>query len=171
VAVAWLAGFAALAITEHPGWAHRLKEEDPDGPTPLAEAFAHEVRRYYPFVPVLAGRARHEFDFAGQHVSTGQRVILDVYGTNHGREWADPWSFDPTRFLEVDPCDLPHFVPQGGGPRESGHRCPGEGVANALLAVAVSELARLDPALPIQDLQYSMRRMPTRPRSGVELVV
>jgi fatty-acid peroxygenase len=170
VAVSWLATFAALAITEHPEWRERLAEEDPTGPMPQAEAFAHEVRRYYPFVPVLAGRARREFDFAGHHVGTGQRIILDVYGTNHGAEWADPWSFDPTRFLEVDPCDIPHFVPQGGGPRETGHRCPGEGVANALVAVAVSELARLDPGLPMQDVGYSMRRMPTRPNSGVELL-
>jgi fatty-acid peroxygenase len=85
------------------------------------------------------------------------------------REWSDPWSFDPSRFLEIDPCDVPHFVTQGGGPRETGHRCPGEGVANALIAVAVSELARLDPELPMQDMKYSMRRMPTRPVTGVEL--
>jgi fatty-acid peroxygenase len=169
VAVSWLAAFAALAMTEHPDWAKRLKEEDPAGPMPLAEAFAHEVRRYYPFVPVLAGRARRGFDFAGQHVTSGQRIILDVYGVNHGREWADPWSFDPNRFLDVDPCEIPHFIPQGGGPREAGHRCPGEGVANTLVAVAVSELARLDAHLPIQDVSYSMRRMPTRPDSGVKI--
>ncbi|WP_051277193.1 cytochrome P450 [Marmoricola sp. URHB0036] len=170
VAVSWLATFAALALTEHPEWRERLDEEDPAGPQPLAEAFAHEVRRYYPFVPVLAGRARHELDFAGQHIGAGHRVILDVYGTNHGREWTDPWAFDPSRFLGLDPCDVPHFVPQGGGPRESGHRCPGEGVANALVAVAVSELASLSPEPPLQDAGYSMRRMPTRPDSGIELV-
>jgi fatty-acid peroxygenase len=170
VAVAWLATFAAVALEEHPTWRERLREEDPTGPQPLAEAFAHEVRRYYPFAPVLAGRARQPFDFAGQHVRAGQRVVLDVYGTNHGGEWTDPWSFDPSRFLEVDPCTIPHFVPQGGGPRDSGHRCPGEGVANTLVAVAISELAHLEPELPVQDVQYSMRRMPTRPESGVQLV-
>ena len=50
------------------------------------------------------------------------------------------------------------------------HRCPGEDRANALPAVAVSELAQLESLeLPSQDLQCSMRRMPTRPASGVRI--
>jgi fatty-acid peroxygenase len=170
VAVAWLATFGALALEEHADWRALLSDEAPSDHPPLAEAFAHEVRRYYPFVPVLTGKAREDFEFSGQRVERGQRILLDVYGTNHGAEWADAWSFLPGRFLDVDPCDIPHFVPQGGGPRETGHRCPGEGVSNRLVAVAVSELARLDPVeLAPQDLQYSMRRMPTRPASGVRL--
>jgi fatty-acid peroxygenase len=170
VAVAWLAAFAALALEEHADWRVLISDERPSDRPLLAEAFAHEVRRYYPFVPVLAGRARHDFEFSGQRMRRGQRVLLDVYGTNHGTEWEDPWSFLPGRFLDVDPCDIPHFIPQGGGPRETGHRCPGEGVANRLVAVAVSELAKIDPVeLPPQDLQFSMRRMPTRPASGVRM--
>ena len=170
VAVSWLAAFAAMALEEHPDWRQELRDEGPDDPGPVAQAFAHEVRRYYPFVPVLAARARHDFEFAGQRVAQGQRILLDVYGTNHGAEWQNPWSFDPRRFLDVDPCDLDHFIPQGGGPRETGHRCPGEGVANTLIAVAVSGLARSGGVeLPVQDLEYSMRRMPTRPASGVRL--
>jgi fatty-acid peroxygenase len=170
VAVSWLAAFAALALQEHPDWRARLRSTEAAEQQALADAFAHEVRRYYPFVPVLAGRARQDIEFAGQRLARGQRVLLDVYGTNHGAEWEDPWSFDPGRFLDVDPCDVTHFIPQGGGPRETGHRCPGEGVSNALVAVAASELAGLTPIeLPVQDLEYSMRRMPTRPRSGVRL--
>ncbi|MCW2843221.1 MAG: cytochrome [Nocardioides sp.] len=172
VAVAWLTAFAALALETHPRWRERLVGSalgDPEREH-LAEAFAHEVRRYYPFVPILAARARRDFEFAGFRVRSGQRVLLDVHGTNHGADWQDPWAFDPARFLDTDPCDIVPFVPQGGGPRETGHRCPGEGVSNGLLSLAVSELAELDSAaLPLQDHQYSLRRMPTRPASGTRI--
>jgi fatty-acid peroxygenase len=170
VAVAWLAAFAALALERHPDWRVRLAAEPSAHPGALAEAFGHEVRRFYPFVPVLAARARRDFDHAGHHVAKGRRVLLDVHGTNHGADWEDPWAFRPGRFLDVDPCDVTAYVPQGGGPRETGHRCPGEGIANGLLALAVSGLVRLEPRdLPVQDTQYSLNRMPTRPASGVRI--
>jgi fatty-acid peroxygenase len=171
VAVSWLASFAAVALVEHPEWRDRIREEGGTAGR-CAAAFAHEVRRYYPFVPVLAARARVDTEFAGCSLPAGHRVLLDVHGTDHGAEWQDPWSFDPSRFLDTDPCEVAHFVPQGGGPRETGHRCPGEGVANGLLALTVSLLAardRLD--LPLQDRDFSMRRMPTRPASGTRVTI
>jgi fatty-acid peroxygenase len=171
VAVAWLASFAAIALAEQPEWRHRIRQEAGSA-SKSAEAFAHEVRRYYPFVPVLAGRARHPIEFAGHRLPQGHRLLLDVYGTNHGAEWEDPWAFDPSRFLETDPCDVTHYVPQGGGPRETGHRCPGEGASNGLLELTVRLLADIDTLdLPAQDRHFSMRRMPTRPVSGTKITV
>lgn len=175
VAAAWLASFATIALVEHPHWRNRIREEAEQasgGAGRIATAFAHEVRRYYPFVPVLAARARRDFRFAGHVVRKGQRVLLDVYGTNHGSEWEDPWSFEPARFLEADPCTITHYVPQGGGPVDSGHRCPGEGVSNGLVALTVSLLACIDGLdLTPQDRHFSMRRMPTRPASGTRVSV
>ncbi|MCW2783968.1 MAG: cytochrome [Marmoricola sp.] len=172
VAVAWLASFAAVALVEQPEWRDRIREDTAAGSTRVAQAFAHEVRRYYPFVPVLAARARRDLEFAGHTLRRGHRVLLDVYGTNHGPAWDQPWSFDPGRFLGTDPCSITHFVPQGGGPVETGHRCPGEGVSNGLLALTVGLLAEIDGLdLPHQDRHFSMRRMPTRPVSGTRLSV
>ena len=166
VAVAWLASFAVMALVEHPDWRERIRTDNTEHGG-VGEAFAHEVRRYYPFVPVLAARARHDLDFAGHRVLTGDRILLDVYGTNHGPSWENPWAFDPDRFVDVDPCSIRHFVPQGGGPVETGHRCPGEGISNGLLALTVKLLAGLDHLdLRPQDRHFSMRRMPTRPASG-----
>ena len=145
VAVSWLASFAAIALAEHPDWRVRIRDEDAaPGHGETAQAFAHEVRRYYPFVPVLAARARHEFHFAGHTVAKNQRVLLDVYGTNHGPSWDNPWAFDPGRFVKTDPCTIPEFVPQGGGSADTGHRCPGEGVSNRLLALTIQLFAAQD---------------------------
>jgi fatty-acid peroxygenase len=171
VAVAWLASFAAIALVENPEWRERIRDEDSGpGQGPVAQAFAHEVRRYYPFVPVLAARARADLVFAGRRVRKGQRILLDVYGTNHGPDWDDPWSFDPGRFLEADPCAISTYVPQGGGPVE-GHRCPGEGVSNGLLALTVTQLADHGAELPAQDRHFTLRRMPTRPASGTRVTL
>lgn len=167
VAVSWLAAFGAVALAEHPLWRDRLRKETADGgATPVAEAFAHEVRRYYPFVPVLAARTKKDVEIAGLRLPRGHRVLLDVWGTNHGDAWAEPWTFDPSRFLGTDPCEIASFVPQGGGDPDLGHRCPGEGVSNRLLQSTVRLLADLDGLdLPLQDRQFSLTRMPTRPRS------
>ena len=62
VAVARFIVFAALALHAHPTWASRLRE-DCEGS--LALAFAQEVRHFYPFFPVIGGRARSAFEFQG----------------------------------------------------------------------------------------------------------
>lgn len=162
VAVSWFVSFVALALYQHPQWRQRLR----DGDGNLLRAFAHEVRRLFPFVPVLAARARHDLDWDGHHLPAGGHVILDVHGTNHDpRYWPNPDTFDRDRFVRYDP-DPYTLVPQGGGDRTTGHRCPGEDITIELLAGAVHALTALDYDVPAQDLTYSLRRVPTRPRSG-----
>lgn len=62
IAVSRFASFLALALVDHPQWRERVAGEaaergsDPDAP--IARAFAQEVRRFYPFVPMLPARAR-----------------------------------------------------------------------------------------------------------------
>jgi fatty-acid peroxygenase len=182
VAVAWFVAFAAMALEEQPTWRDRIAARDHDA---LA-AFAQEVRRRYPFVPVLAARARCPQEVDGVRLSAGDLVVLDVYGTDHDpKQWPDPDRFDPSRFLPLEPAggaldsagpcpreaDPDALVPQGGGEVPTGHRCPGEGVTLTVLATAVRRLAALPYALPPQDLTIDLSRMPTRPRSGVVLSV
>jgi fatty-acid peroxygenase len=45
--------------------------------------FAEEVRRYYPFLPAIGGRALHDFDWHGMRIAKGTWVLLDLYGTDH----------------------------------------------------------------------------------------
>jgi fatty-acid peroxygenase len=167
VAVAWYVTFAGVALNEHPEWRARIA----GGDAVALDAFAQEVRRLYPFVPVLAAKTRAEQDVLGVRVPRGGLVVLDVHGTDHDPEhWPEPDRFDPDRFLtgDIDPDTL---VPQGGGDVRTGHRCPGEGVALTMIAVAARALAGLAHTLPPQDLGVDMSRMPTRPRSGVVLAL
>lgn len=167
VAVAWFVAFAGVALHEHAGWRARIA----DGDEEAVEAFVQEVRRFYPFVPVLAARARTRQDVLGVSVPRGGLVVLDVHGTDHDpARWTDPGRFDPKRFL-AGPIDPDTLVPQGGGDVGTGHRCPGEGAVLTMLAVAVRALAAAPHTLPEQDLGVDMERMPTRPRSGVVLEV
>lgn len=174
IAVCRFAAFAALALHEHPGWRERIYDETvqrggtTDGP--LAVAFAEEVRRYYPFVPLLPAVARHDLEFEGEQLAEGDRVLIDIYGTNRDeRHWSAPETFDPGRFLDTGEAFAEYFVPQGGGRPETGHRCPGEMITVGLLAQTVAELSRLDARVARNGLGWSIHRMPTGPRNGVLL--
>ncbi|GAA2038146.1 fatty-acid peroxygenase [Terrabacter terrae] len=177
VAVARFAAFGAVALAEAPEWRRRLADEVAERGSavggPLATAFAHEVRRVYPFVPALAAVATRDTEFERCPIPAGRRVLLDVMATNHDpQEWPEPSTFEPERFLGTGAEWSAPFVPQGGGRPESGHRCPGELVAVGLLALTCARLAELDGRLVRgQDLGWSWGRIPALPRSGVVIAV
>jgi fatty-acid peroxygenase len=170
VAVSWFVGFAAHALHRWPASRDRLRAGGA-----YATAFAHEVRRYYPFAPFIGGRAPREVEWDGERVPAGSMVLLDLFGQDHDPElFPEPYAFRPERFLtedgdrvrDIGPWEL---VPQGAGDPRTGHRCPGEDVTVALLASLAVRLARLGYRLPDQDLTISLRRIPARPASGVVL--
>lgn len=174
IAVARFAAFLALAMHRHPQWRERIYAETLERGTtsggPLATAVAEEVRRFYPFVPLLPAVARQDLTVEDEHLAQGQRLLIDIYGTNRDeRHWERPEQFDPTRFLDTDEAAADYFVPQGGGEVATGHRCPGEAVTVGLLAQTAAELSRLDARVARDGLDYSLRRMPTKPRNGVLL--
>jgi fatty-acid peroxygenase len=172
VAISWFLVFSAHALVRWPQHRDRLASGDPA----FAEAWAHEVRRYYPFAPFVGGKAPREVEWEGERVPAGAMVLLDLWGQNHDEEvWGDPFAFRPERFLaadgavrEIGPFEL---VPQGGGDPRTGHRCPGEQVTVAVLSALAVRLARLETEVPEQDLSISLRRIPARPASGVVLRV
>lgn len=161
-AVAWLITFAAHALHRWPDNQEALRKGDPA----FAEAFAHEIRRFYPFAPFVSGLAADDLQWQGITIPAGSLVLLDVYGHNHDPDlWTDPYAFDPTRFLGRQ-AESDELIPQGGGDAATGHRCPGEDITVALLKTLATRLARMTYAVPAQDLTIPLSRMPTRPRSG-----
>jgi fatty-acid peroxygenase len=167
VAISWFLAFSAHALIHWPQFRERLASGDPE----YAEAFAHEVRRFYPFAPFVGGRAPRDLEWDGERIRKNSMVLLDLYGQNHDPAvWGDPYAFRPERFLGRD-IGAFELVPQGGGDPRTGHRCPGEQLTVALLAALAARLAWLSFDVPEQDLSISLRRIPARPRSGVVLRV
>ncbi len=153
VAVAVYCTYAAHALHEDPAWRKRLAAGDAAD----AENFAHEVRRFYPFFPVVAAETRCAFTWRGYDFPEGVRVLLDLYGTDHDpRLWTDPDAFNPDRFAgdmaePVAACPF-GFIPQGGAAAATHYRCPGEGIPDALIKAFAKFLTRLDYTVPEQDL-------------------
>ncbi|HYF58385.1 MAG TPA: cytochrome P450 [Burkholderiaceae bacterium] len=165
VAVAVYATFAAHALHRLPAWRDALRAQPG-----LGDCFAKEVRRFYPFFPLVAARVREPFSWQGVAFRTGRLALFDLYGTNHDpRCWEAPERFRPERFLEGRPGPF-EFVPQGGGDARTGHRCPGEGVAQEVTRAVLGWLVeRIVYEVPEQDMSLDMTRLPAVPRSGFRI--
>jgi fatty-acid peroxygenase len=167
VAISWFVAFSGHALALWPAYRERLAAGD----AAFAEAWAHEVRRFYPFAPFLGGRTPAALDVGGERLPEGAMVLLDVFGQCHdGELFAEPYAFRPERFLdrEIGAFDL---VPQGGGDPRTGHRCPGEQITVAVLSALAGRLARLDADLPPQDLDIALHRIPALPAGRIRLRV
>ena len=162
VAVAWYVTFAAMALHQYPECRERLLAPEAH----YLNCFVEEVRRFYPFFPVVAARTRREFDWKGYRFPKGERVLLDLYGTNHDpRLWEKPEKFMPERYRQWQRNPF-SFIPQGGGEYLDGHRCPGEWITVELMKVAVGFLsASVRYSVPKQDLRISLSRIPALPPS------
>jgi len=163
VAIAVYITFTALALHEHADAAEQVRT----GGAGERERFVQEVRRFYPFFPLVGGRVKTPFEWNGIHFPPGRRVLLDLYGTNRdSRHWDDPGRFRPERFRawKGDPYTL---IPQGGGDHSGGHRCPGEWITIAVMSAALEFLSSISYDVPQQDLSVDLSRMPALPRSGL----
>jgi fatty-acid peroxygenase len=172
VAITWFVAFSALALARHPVMRARIATERRDGTAgAFADDFMQEVRRFYPFTPYLGAMVRAPFEWRGHAFAPGTLVILDVYGMLHDPAlWERPDDFRPERFADRG-ADAFCFIPQGGGSLDQGHRCPGEWIVMHQTTLALHFLTRAMTweLAPHQDLRVSLRRMPTRPASGVVL--
>lgn len=162
-AIATYITFGALAMHLHPECRLKLQNKESN----YSHMFAQEVRRFYPLTPFLGAKVRNDFIYNNIRFKKGTLVFLDVYGTNHDpRIWQKHNRFWPEHFLYRDRSPF-EFIPQGGGDYNTGHRCPGEWVVVELLKTSMEFLAgRLIYRVPLQNLIYSLRRIPTRPASG-----
>lgn len=162
VAVSVFVTQAAHALEMHPDIAIRLRQAN----AAYALTFQQEVRRFYPFFPVVAARVREDFEWRHFRFRKGTRVLFDLHSTNHDpRSWDHPDQFRPERFLEK--LETPYnFVPQGAGDPQRHHRCPGEPLALVLMQNATDFLLNeIVFDVPKQNLTIDRSRMPPLPRS------
>ncbi|EAQ02247.1 fatty acid alpha hydroxylase [Pseudooceanicola batsensis HTCC2597] len=160
VAVARFVVFAAHALHVHMAPAGPVGEDD-------AHRLGEEVRRVYPFFPVIGGRVLQPFDWRGTAFAKGDWLLLDLYGTNHdSAAWPAPGDFRPDRHRDPRADRL---VPQGGGDYHLDHRCPGEWLTMALLTEAILALTSMGYRVPPQDLDISTRRFPPWPADGMRI--
>jgi fatty-acid peroxygenase len=165
VAVARFITFAAVALHHHPENVEKLRKDEN-----FVEIFVQEVRRYYPFFPFVAARVKKSFQWKGYDFPQGQKVLLDLYGTDiDPGTWDSPEKFQPERFYGWDKSPF-NFIPQGGGDHYLNHRCPGEWITIELMKEAVLFLSRdLEYRVPDQNLHISYRRIPAIPKSRLVL--
>jgi len=162
VAVARFITFAALALHDHAESQQRLQSDEGD----YLGRFVQEVRRFYPFFPVIGGRVCQEFEWRDHHFTKGTWVLLDMYGTDHdARIWENPETFQPERFHHWNGSAF-NFIPQGGGDYDIGHRCAGEWITIEVMKTAVRLLTReMCYEVPEQDLRIALSKMPAIPKS------
>lgn len=166
VAVAHYIMFAALALHNYPLCKTKIKEYSED----YLAWFVNEVRRFYPFFPVVGGHVLKEFEWRDYKFKKGEWVFLDLYGTNHDKRiWNNPEIFEPERFRSWNGSAY-SFIPQGGGDFYTGHRCAGEWLTIELMKKCTELLiSNMEYEIPYQDLSIDFSRFPALPTSHLIL--
>lgn len=162
VAIATYITFGTLALYTYPDCHKKLQLKDAE----YLHQFVQEVRRFYPFTPYIAAKAKRSFIWNQYFIKKDTLCLLDIYGSLHDPElWSNPYSFMPERFhSKVD--NNYSFIPQGGGDYYKGHRCAGELVTITIMEISLDFIANhLTYSIPYQNLAYPLSRIPTLPKS------
>lgn len=144
-----------------------LKENFDD----LQDSFIQEMRRYYPFFPMLPAISLRDVEIDGYTIPKDSWVILDIYGTNHDSRTIDhPETFDIKRYVdrtdEISYQEEYEMIAQGGGDFREMHRCAGEWITLHSMRVFSDQLVnKYDFSVPQQDWTIPMNQFPTYPNS------
>ncbi|WP_414051301.1 cytochrome P450 [Macrococcus animalis] len=164
VAINRFVAYGVLAMHEFPGERTRVARDDND----YAYKFVQEVRRYYPFVPFLPGKAAKDIEFEGYKIKKDTMIVMDIYGTLHREDtFTEPERFNPNRFDDWDgsPFDL---IPQGGGDYYTNHRCAGEWMTIIIMEETMKYFAKeIEYDVPPQDFTVNRTKLPGRVKSGM----
>ncbi|MFL6178784.1 MAG: cytochrome P450 [Actinomycetes bacterium] len=167
IAIAYFAVFGAHALGSFAD--PQMRQTMATGDERMLRAFEHEVRRWYPFAPLLAGRLRRTYSIDDVTLRPGSWMVLDIRGTNRDEDtWKGADEFWPQRFLDRAPTAY-DFVPQGGGELLTGHRCPGEPITMGVMQTTLQQLATLDYEIAPESRDIPLTRIPSRPVHGLRL--
>lgn len=138
---------------------------------PLQDSFIQEMRRYYPFFPMLPAIALRDVEIDGYEIPKDSWVVLDIYGTNHDARTIDhPEKFDIKRYIgktkEISYEEEYEMIAQGGGEFRNMHRCAGEWITLHSMRVFSDQLVnKYNFSIPEQDWTVPMNQFPTYPNS------
>ncbi|AYW45036.1 cytochrome P450 [Tetragenococcus koreensis] len=141
----------------------------------LQDSFIQELRRYYPFFPMVPAISIRDVEIDGYLIPEGSWVVLDLFGTNHdGRSIKDPESFEIDRYVgrtkQISYDEEYEMIAQGGGDFRAMHRCAGEWITLHTLRVFSNQLVNgYDFSIPKQDWEVPMNKFPTFPEDKVLL--
>lgn len=162
----WIA-LMGHALFSRPDIYQRLRAEF----TQLQDSFIQEMRRYYPFFPMLPAFATKDVEIDGYRIPKDSWVVLDLYGTNHDeRSMESPEVFRISRYLgkekHISYDEEYEMIAQGGGKFEAMHRCAGEWITLHTLRVFSDQLVnKYEFSVPDQDWSIPMNQFPTFPNS------
>lgn len=142
----------------------------------LQDSFIQEMRRYYPFFPMLPAFAKKDVEVDGYLIPKDSWVVLDLYGTNHdNRTIETPEVFRISRYLgkekHISYDEEYEMIAQGGGKFEAMHRCAGEWITLHTLRVFSDQFVnKYQFSIPEQDWSIPMNQFPTYPKSKALLI-
>ena len=142
----------------------------------LQDSFIQEMRRYYPFFPMLPAFAKQDVEIDGYLIPKDSWVVLDLYGTNHDKRTIEtPEVFRISRYLgkekHISYDEEYEMIAQGGGKFEAMHRCAGEWITLHTLRVFSDQLVnKYQFSVPKQDWEIPMNQFPTYPKSKALLI-
>lgn len=141
----------------------------------LQDSFIQEMRRYYPFFPMVPAFAKKDVTIDGYLIPEDSWVVLDLYGTNHDeRSIETPEVFRISRYVgkekHISYDEEYEMIAQGGGKFEAMHRCAGEWITLHALRVFSDQLVnKYEFSVPEQDWTIPMNQFPTYPNSKAKL--
>lgn len=141
----------------------------------LQDSFIQEMRRYYPFFPMIPAFAKKDVTIDGYLIPEDSWVVLDLYGTNHDeRSIETPEVFRISRYVgkekHISYDEEYEMIAQGGGKFEAMHRCAGEWITLHALRVFSDQLVnKYEFSVPEQDWTIPMNQFPTYPNSKAKL--
>lgn len=142
----------------------------------LKDSFIQEMRRYYPFFPMLPAFAIQDVEVDGYLIPKDSWVVLDLYGTNHDDRMIEtPEVFRISRYLgkekHISYDEEYEMIAQGGGEFKAMHRCAGEWITLHTLRVFSDQLVnKYQFSIPEQDWSIPMNQFPTYPKSKALLI-
>ncbi|MDT2658805.1 cytochrome P450 [Enterococcus hulanensis] len=142
----------------------------------LQDSFIQEMRRYYPFFPMLPAFAKQDVEIDGYLIPKDSWVVLDLYGTNHDKRTIEtPEVFRISRYhgkeKHISYDEEYEMIAQGGGKFEAMHRCAGEWITLHTLRVFSDQLVnKYQFSVPKQDWEIPMNQFPTYPKSKALLI-